>query len=135
MKTPQEIINRMLENDQFSNWLGIRVEHLEKGKCILKMTVSAIMLNGHHIAHGGISYSLADSALAFAANSHGRKGVSIETAISHIKPVQENDELTAIASKINSGKSIGRYEVLITNSANVLVAKFYGTVFFTDENW
>jgi acyl-CoA thioesterase len=135
MKTPQEIIQQMLVNDQFSNWLGIRVEHLEKGKCILKMTVSAIMLNGHHIAHGGISYALADSALAFAANSYGRKAVSIESAISHIKTVQVNDVLIATTTVINCGKNIGRFDVQVTNGKQELVAKFNGTVFFTEEYW
>jgi acyl-CoA thioesterase len=87
MKTPSEIVSYMLENDQFSNWLGIAVERIEAGNCILKMTVSATMLNGHQIAHGGITYAFADSALAFAANSYGRKAVSIESNIAHIKPV------------------------------------------------
>jgi acyl-CoA thioesterase len=135
MKTPSEIVALMLENDHFSNWLGIAVERIEAGNCILKMTVSAAMLNGHQIAHGGISYAFADSALAFAANSYGRKAVSIESAIAHIKPVHVNDELIATTTETNCGKNIGRFDVHVTNGKQELVAKFNGTVFFTEENW
>ena len=77
-----QVINQMYENDAFSQWLGI--ERIEEGLgyCQLKMTIRSEMLNGFGIAHGGISFSLADSALAFACNSHGRRAVSIETSIS-----------------------------------------------------
>ena len=135
MNTPSEIVSYMLENDQFSNWLGIAVERIEAGNCILKMTVSATMLNGHQIAHGGITYAFADSALAFAANSYGRKAVSIESNIAHIKPVHVNDELIATTTVINCGKNIGRFDVHVTNGKQELVAKYNGTVFFTEENW
>lgn len=135
MKTASEIISFMLENDQFSKWLGISIEHIEAGNCILKMNVSSAMLNGHQIAHGGISYAFADSALAFAANSYGRKAVSIESAIAHIKPVHLHDQLIATTTEINCGKNIGRFDVHITNGKKELVAKLNGTVFFTEELW
>lgn len=135
MKTPLEIVQLMLEKDAFSNWLGIEVEHISEGKCILKCTVTAEMLNGFGIAHGGISYSLADSALAFASNSRGLQSVSIETSISHIKPVSLGDILIANCSEIQSGKNIGRYETTITNQSTICVAKFYGTVFRTEKEW
>jgi acyl-CoA thioesterase len=66
---PNEIVHKMFDNDAFSKWLGIVVEEISEGKCVLSMTIRKEMTNGFGIAHGGITYSLADSALAFAANS------------------------------------------------------------------
>lgn len=63
----------MLNHDSFSNWLGIELVEISEGYCRLKMKVRQEMTNGFNIAHGGIAYSLADSALAFASNSHGKK--------------------------------------------------------------
>ena len=82
---PKEIVKQMIENDAFSKWLGLEILELSKGFCKLKMVVRKEMTNGFSIAHGGISYSLADSALAFAANSEGTHSLSIETSISHKK--------------------------------------------------
>ena len=93
------------------------------------------MLNGFGIAHGGITYSLADSALAFASNSDGIKAVSIETNISHLKTVHENDLLRATASLKSISNKIGLYEVEITNQNSILVALFKGTVYRTSEDW
>ena len=81
----------MLENDHYSQWLGIERLGETPGTCQLKMTVRKEMLNGFGIAHGAITYALADSALAFASNSHGRHAVSVETSISHLLPVREHD--------------------------------------------
>ena len=132
---PSEIIDKMMSKDFFSQWLGI--ERLEEGEgfCKLRMQVREEMCNGFTIAHGGISYSLADSALAFASNSHGRKAVSIETSISHIKPVKTGDVLTATAAEKSLGNKIGIYEVRVENQDKILVALFKGTVFRKDENW
>src|SRR3989338_6740923 len=84
----------MMQLDAYSQWMGIRVLHIDFGTCTLSCTISPEMLNGFGITHGGISYALADSALAFASNSHGQQCVSIETSIAHIKPAQLNDTLT-----------------------------------------
>ncbi len=135
MKSAREIINIMLNSDAFSQWLGISVVKLEKGSCELRMQTNDEMLNGFAILHGGISYSLADSALAFASNAYGNKCVSIETSISHIRPVKKGDILTAIATEIHRGKTTGIYEVLITNQENKKVAFFKGIVNISLENW
>ena len=79
-----KVVDAMFDNDSFSQWLGIERSTVEEGRCVLKMKIRKEMLNGFQILHGGIYYSLADSALAFAANSYGIKSVSIETSISHI---------------------------------------------------
>jgi acyl-CoA thioesterase len=78
------IIDGMFNNDLFSQWLGIERLQQGIGHCKLRMIIRKEMCNGFGIAHGGITYSLADSALAFASNSHGQEALSIETSISHI---------------------------------------------------
>lgn len=125
----------MLENDAYSNWMGVTVRELGLGHCTLACTVSEQMLNGFGIAHGGITYALSDSALAFASNSYGQQCVSIETGIAHIKPVQLHDTLTAVSSEIQKGKRIARYVVEVTNQHGELVARFNGTVFRTEKEW
>jgi len=135
MKTPEEIINQMLDGDSFSRWMGVEIEKLGLGYCTLKGTILPEMMNGFGIAHGGISYSLADSALAFASNSRGIQCVSIETSISHIKKTQVHDILIAEAIEIYRGAKTGIYEVKVINQHNDLVASFKGTVFITGKEW
>lgn len=129
------IIDAMMYKDYFSQWLG--VERLEErdGFCKLKMTVRAEMCNGFEIAHGGISYSLADSALAFASNSHGRQAVSIETSISHIKPLKVGDIIIATAEEKNRTNKIAIYEVRVEKATGELAALFKGTVFRKETEW
>ena len=124
----------MMANDSFSQWLGVDVLEVREGYARIKMTVREEMLNGHRVAHGGISFSLADSAFAFASNSHGQKAVSIETSINHIKPIFEGDELVATAEKESISKSLGQYIVRVTRN-NELVGLFKGVVFRKNEQW
>ena len=135
MKSPKEIVDLMFSNDPYSNFLGISIESCGLGTCQLKLKVHEQLLNGFSIAHGGISYSLADSALAFAANSYGIKAVSIESSISHLKTVQLGDELVATVEEIIKGNKIGVYQVTISNQNNLVVAHFKGTVFFSKDVW
>lgn len=135
MKTPPEIVAIMMNNDCFSQWMGIEVESVSLGACTLKLTVKTEMLNGFGILHGGISFSLSDSALAFASNSYGHKCVSIETSISHLKIVNPGETLLAKATEIHRGRSIGVYEVNITNQNLEKIAYFKGTVSISKEEW
>ena len=135
MKSPAEIVRLMLENDAYSNWLGICVQEINDGFCKISLQVNASMLNGFQIAHGGITYALADSCLAFAANSFGNKAVSIDTTISHLKKVSLNDVLTAESELVNKGKKVGVYLVHIKNQENERVALFKGHVHFSSEIW
>ena len=132
---PIEIVNKMFDNDAFSQWLGIVVEEVSNGSCTLSMTIRKEMTNGFGIAHGGISYSLADSALAFAANSYGIKSVSIETSISHLLPCKEGDEIVATTNEISLSNKIGIYNININNVEGNLVAVFKGTVYRTSKRW
>ena len=131
---PKEIVNKMFQNDFFSHWLGITVESIEEGTCTLSMTIRKEMLNGFAIAHGGITYSLADSALAFASNSHGRQSVSIDTSINHIETLKEGDTIVAVAKQEALKNKFGFYTIEIKKE-NTVVALFKGTVFRSDQEW
>ena len=135
MSLPEKVFRKMYDNDAFSQWLGIEVVEVKDGYCELKMTVRKEMLNGFQIAHGGIAYSLADSALAFASNSHGRKSLSVETSISHTVSVKEGDVLTAITEELSLSDKIGVHLITITNQDNQKVAYFKGTVYRTSKEW
>lgn len=124
-----------MDKDLFSQWLGIERLEEREGFCKLKMKIRKEMGNGFGIAHGGIAYSLADSALAFASNSHGRQAVSIEISISHIKPLTTGDVIIATAEEKNLSTRIGIYEVKIEKHNGELVALFKGTVFRKDIHW
>lgn len=129
------VVDQMYNNDAFSQWLGIKRVKEAPGYSKLEMKVRGEMLNGFQIAHGGICYSLADSALAFASNSHGIKAVSIETSISHTHPVKVGDVITAEAKELELKNKIGIYEVKVTNQDGETVALFKGTVYRTGKSW
>lgn len=124
----------MMATDTFSQWLGIEVLEIADGYAKIKMKVRGEMLNGHGVVHGGISFSLADSAFAFACNTHGQKSVSIDTSINHIKPIFEGDELVAIAEKESTSRSVGYYLVKVTRDEE-LVGLFKGVAFRKQEEW
>lgn len=128
-------MNKMMRLDTFSQWLGISIDLIKKGHCELSCTVKHGMLNGHRIAHGGITYSLSDSALAFAANAYGKKAVSVETSISHLYATKENDTLKVVCEESYRGKTIGIYQVSIFNQEERLVSRFKGTVHISDRDW
>ena len=130
-----KVVAKMYDNDWFSQWLGIERLTIETGSCVLKMTIRKEMLNGFGIAHGGITYSLADSALAFASNSYGKMAVSVETSISHTKQLKEGDEITATAQEMSLTNKIAVYNVTIKNQHNELVGLFKGTVYRTSKEW
>ena len=135
MNQSEKIVDTMYQNDAFSQWLGIEVVEVKDGYCKLNMTVRKEMLNGFQIAHGGIAYSLADSALAFASNSHGRKSLSVETSISHTVSVKEGDSLIAVSNEISLTPKIGIYLISIKNQNEQEVALFKGTVYRTSKDW
>lgn len=134
--TPKDIVStQMYENDAFSKWLGIELVNIDHGNCKIRLTVRKEMLNGFGIAHGGITYSLADSAFAFATNSIGHQAVSIETSISHTSKVVEGDILTAKTKLVNKTRKFAIYHVDINNQDDKLVASFKGTVYYTGKDW
>ena len=133
-RSPAQIVQKMMDQDAFSQWLGIHVLEVEEGRCVLQMTVRPEMTNGFHVAHGGITFSFADSAFAFASNSRGMHAVSIETNISHTAPVHVGDILVAVATERQNGQRIARYDVDVRRN-DKSVALFKGTVFKNGTPW
>lgn len=125
----------MMSTDAFSQWLGVELVDISAGTCSIKMTVRSEMVNGFGVAHGGITFSLADSAFAFACNSHGQHSVSIDNSINHLSPVRTGDTLTATASEDHSGRSTGLYRVEVRNQNEKLVALFKGMCYRKDIKW
>ena len=125
----------MMANDFFSQWLGIVVKSIGEGFCSLEMTVRKEMLNGFGIAHGGVAFSRADSALAFASNSRNRKSLVINTSVSFTGAVKAGDTLLASASEINVTNRLGIYQVMVTRKEGEKVLIFKGTVFRKDDLW
>jgi len=135
MDLAKKVVDKMIGGDAFSQWLGIEVLEVAVGFCKLKMTVRDEMTNGFNIAHGGIAYSLADSALAFAANSYGIQSLSVETSISHNKKVMSGDSLIAKTQEISKNDKSAVYNINITNQNNIEIALFKGTVYRTKREW
>ncbi|GJM30934.1 MAG: phenylacetic acid degradation protein PaaD [Cyclobacteriaceae bacterium] len=129
----QAVIEHMLKNDRFSAWLGIEVLELQAGFCKITMVVREEMMNGFNIAHGGITFSFADSALAIASNGYNKLSVALETAMSFTAPVKSGDQLTAMATEISKTNKIGVYNIEITNQQQLTVGLFKGTVYRTSK--
>ena len=130
-----KVVDQMMANDFYSQWLGIERIEEDAGKSVLQMTVRREMLNGFGTAHGAITFALADSAVAFACNSHGRQAVSIETSISHTQSVKEGEILRAYAEEESLTHKIGFYRVVIQRENGEIVALFKGTVYRTSKDW
>ncbi len=127
------VVERMMREDLFSQWLGIQIIEIKEGYSKIKMTVCSEMMNGLGVVHGGIAFSLADSSFAFACNGRNNLSLALDTSINFLKPVHVNDELVAEAKEIHNGKSTGLYQVTITNQRNHTVALFKGTCFRTNK--
>jgi acyl-CoA thioesterase len=130
----KQVVSHMMEHDFFSQWLGIEVLGISEGYSRIKMIVRNEMVNGFGIVHGGIAFSLADSAFAFACNNRNILSVALDTSINFIKPVNVGDELTAEAKEIHNGKSTGLYHIRITNQHGSDVAIFKGLCYRTDKS-
>ena len=133
MNTPQQVVTHMMQHDLFSQWLGIEVLEIKEGYSKINMTVRPEMINGFGIVHGGIAFSLADSAFAFACNNRNVLSVALDTSINFLKPVHVGDLLTAEAKELHNGKSTGLYHITITNQNNHVVAVFKGTCYRTGK--
>lgn len=129
-----KVVAHMMEHDLFSQWLGISIIEIKAGYSKIKMTVRPEMINGFGIVHGGIAFSFADSAFAFACNNRNVLSVALDTSVNFIKPIHVGDMLIAEALEIHNGKSTGLYEVNIYNQHEHLVAKFKGLCYRTDKH-
>lgn len=128
------VVDQMMKDDLFSQWLGIKMIEIKEGYSKIEMTVRDEMINGLGIVHGGIAFSLADSAFAFACNSRNNLSVALDTAINFMKPVHPGDILMAEAKEMHNGKATGLYHINVTNQNGHTVALFKGTCFRTNRN-
>ncbi|MDC1067799.1 hotdog fold thioesterase [Candidatus Kapabacteria bacterium] len=131
----KDVVDKMMTDDHFSKWLGIELVDISVGKAILKMQIRKEMLNGFGIAHGGIIFSLADSALAFASNSYGRRSVSIEASISWPKSIGLGDEVVAETELKSLTNKTAIFDVNIKNIDQEIIGLFRGVVYRTSKNW
>ncbi|MCX6293050.1 MAG: hydroxyphenylacetyl-CoA thioesterase PaaI [Sphingobacteriales bacterium] len=132
-KKANEVVAHMMKHDLFSQWLGIEVLEIKEGYSKIKMMVRPEMINGFGIVHGGVAFSLADSAFAFACNNRNVLSVALDTSINFLKPVHVGDELIAEALEIHNGRSTGLYQIRIFNQHQHEVAVFKGTCFRTNK--
>ncbi|HWB93696.1 MAG TPA: hydroxyphenylacetyl-CoA thioesterase PaaI [Puia sp.] len=134
MPTPAEITARMMEQDRFSQWLGLQIDTTSTGYCKLHFHITGDMLNGFGVVHGGVLFSAADSAFAFACNSHGVLTLALDVSISFTRPAHSGDLLIVEAREIHLGNKTGVYDVRVTNTAGELVALFKGTAYRTSKS-
>ncbi|PHI21298.1 thioesterase [Lewinellaceae bacterium SD302] len=132
MKSP--IAERMLAQDAFSQWLGIEIIDQRPGYCKIGMTIRPEMLNGMGKAHGGITFSFADSCFGFATNAHGRKAVSIEASVNHLRALDAGDCITAETSLDEAMNKLG-FHLIEVKRGEELVALFKGVVYRTSQKW
>jgi acyl-CoA thioesterase len=129
----ERVVRGMLERDAFSAWLGLELLEVRPRYAAVRMLVRPDMMNGFGVCHGGVTFALADSAFAFASNTHGRVTVSIENSITYPAAVSAGDVLTAIATEESAANRVAFYGVRVTNQTNSVVALFRGTVYRTQR--
>ena len=134
MQTIHEtVVSHMMENDFFSQWMGVEVLEVKEGYSRIRMTIRKEMVNGFGIVHGGLPFSLADSAFAFACNNRNNLSVALDVTITFTKAVNVGDVLTAEANEIHNGRSTGVYLIHVINQKKEQVALFKGTCFRTGK--
>ncbi len=129
------VVQKMLDGDELTRWLKAEVIESKEGLCKLKMVVREEMANGFNIVHGGITFSLADSAIAFAANAFGRHAVSLNTTIRHLHPVFVGDTLIAEAEVTTIKHKIVNVDACVFNQNGVKVADLQATGYRKSEQW
>lgn len=127
------VVDQMMTHDRFSQWLGIEVLEVREGYSRIRMEVRTEMVNGFGIVHGGVPFSLADSAFAFACNNRNNLSVALDTSINFLKPTKVGDMLVAEAIEQHDGRSTGLYQITITNQHEQQVALFKGLCFRTHK--
>jgi acyl-CoA thioesterase len=130
----KNVVDKMMRDDLFSQWLGISVLDVFPGYSKITMAVRPEMINGFGIVHGGVAFSMADSCFAFACNHRNNLSVALDTSINFLKPVNVGDRLIAEAKELHNGKTTGLYHITITNQNDHVVAVFKGTCFRTSRS-
>jgi len=131
--TPQQVLDIMRTRDKFTEWMGLEIDEVGLGYCRLHYTVKDEMVNGFANIHGGVLFSAADSAFAFACNSHGLITVALDVSITFTRPAKVGELLTVEAKELHLGNKTGLYDIRTTNEKNELVALFKGTAYRTSK--
>ena len=129
---PEKIVTSMMSRDKFSQWLGIAIDRVDRGSCVVSMTLREEMVNGFGIAHGGIAYALADSAMAFASNTHGQVAVALTNTTSYPAAIRIGDRMVATATEVALTRRTAIYDVVVSVDQTI-VCVFRGTVFRKDK--
>lgn len=132
---PRAIVEHMMKQDAFSRWMGVNIEEVREGYCKISCTLTDNMLNGYKVTHGGILFSLADSALAFSAATYGRVSLAIDNSISFTKKSTSGDRLTAVSECLNLTHKTGLFETRILNEKQEIIAVMKATVYRTGEEF
>ena len=130
-QTARAVVDGMVAADAFSRWLGVEVLKTAVGESHLRMTVRDDMVNGFGTSHGGIVFSFADSAFAFATNAGGFLSVAVDCTISFPRAVRPGDVLTAVATEESTTNTLAFCNVTVRNQNDEIVGHFRGTVFRT----
>ena len=129
----RQCAERMYAVDEASRALGIRIEIPAPGEAIARLEVSATMINGFGVCHGGYLFALADTAFAFACNAYGQVTVAAGASIDFLRPVHAGDRLEAVASEQHRGRRRGLYDVIVRDQHGRKVAVFRGRAQATDR--
>ena len=126
-------LERLVERDPFVRWLGATLDRAAPGEVSLTMVMREEHMSFNGTCHGGVLFSLADTAFGLASNSHGVIAVGIHTDMAFCTPVKVGDIITAEATEISRSKRVGTYRALLSNQSGATVAVFTGTVHRTDR--
>ncbi len=131
----EKIATLMQQEDAASRSLGMRVETVGLGHATLTMKVTAQMANGQKVCHGGILFTLADSAFGYACNTHNQRAVSASCSIDYLAPAFIGDVLSAKATEVVRSGRRGIYDVIVANQDGVTVALFRGHATTVKGKW
>ena len=129
----RQVVERMMQTDGFSRWMGVEVLEIKKGYSRISMLLRPEMMNAFGIAHGGVTFALADSAFAFACNSDGKVTVALDVSISYPAPARSGDTLTAEARQVSATRRTGLYLIEVRNQRGDMTALFKGTCYKTEK--
>ena len=120
--------HRLWTGDGASAWFGMELIAVSSGHAVLTLAVGKQHCNGHGLCHGGVTFALADSAAAIAANGGSRSAVSLQNSITYLAPAELDDRLTAVAREAACTGRTGIYDVRIANQLDVPIAEFRGVL-------
>ena len=128
----QDCAAAMWERDAACQALGMRIDNVRPGYALLSMPVTATMVNGHHICHGGLIFTLADSAFAYSCNSYNQNAVASGCNIDFLAPAYEGETLSAEAQERSRSGRTGVYDITVRSSSGKTIALFRGKSYRID---